>query len=77
MSASTVRFKFKNTRDAAMVTFDGPYISLAELKRQINKQSFGRISTSDDLVITNEQTNEGAAPKQHAGHPFCPAPLTA
>ena len=56
--AASVHFKFNNTPDYSTITFDGTYISLSELKRQIFS-SLGDTSPDCDLRVTNAQTNEG------------------
>lgn len=56
--AASVHFKFNNTPDYSTITFDGTYISLSELKRQIFS-SLGDTNPDCDLRVTNAQTNEG------------------
>jgi hypothetical protein len=57
--ASVIHFKFKNDKDFQTVTFDGLFIALPELKRQICQQKYGKAGTLEDLSISNAQTNEG------------------
>lgn len=56
--ADSVHFKFNNTPDYSTITFNGTYISLSELKRQIFS-SLGDTNPDCDLRVTNAQTNEG------------------
>jgi hypothetical protein len=56
--SSSVYFRFKNEVNPSTISFDGPYISLNELKREIFAQK-GSSATDTDLKITNAQTNEG------------------
>jgi protein MPE1 len=57
---SHVFYKFKSQRDPSQVVFDGPGISVFDLKREIitlNKLGNG---TDFDLAIYDESTNEGS-----------------
>jgi hypothetical protein len=56
---SHVYYKFKSQKDPSRVVFDGPSISVFDLKReiiQLNKLGSG---TDFDLSIYDESTNEG------------------
>lgn len=55
---SCVHYKFSSKLDYNTVTFDGLYITLSELKKQIMGRE--RLKATDcDLQITNAQTQEG------------------
>ena len=55
---SSVHFKFQNAKEYSTITFDGAYISVHELKREIFASQ--GITTPDcDLRVTNAQTKEG------------------
>ena len=69
---SCVHYKFFSKLNYDMVTFDGLYISLRDLKLQI----MGReklTAASCDLQITNAQTKEGAWGQQARRLGDCPA----
>src|SRR6202035_1322096 len=58
---SHVYYKFKSQKDPSRVVFDGPGISVFDLKREIitlNKLGSG---TDFDLSIYDESTNEGSS----------------
>jgi protein MPE1 len=57
--SSSVFFKFKSQREPSRVTFDGTGISVFELKREIIVQNRLGDGTDFDLVIANQDTNEG------------------
>lgn len=58
---SCVHYKFYSKLDYNTVTFDGLYITLSELKKQIMGRE--RLKATDcDLQITNAQTQEGTSP---------------
>ena len=58
--ASLVHYKFKSQKDFDTVTFDGMFISVGDLKRQIvDKKGLGR-DQACELLLTNAQSNEGA-----------------
>lgn len=57
---SCVHYKFYSKLDYNTVTFDGLYITLSELKKQIMGRE--RLKATDcDLQITNAQTQEGTS----------------
>jgi hypothetical protein len=55
---STVHYKFKNAKSYSSVVFDGPYITLSNLKEEIGKLAFGT-STEVALEILNAETMKG------------------
>ena len=56
--ASTVHYKFKSQKDYDSIEFDGMFISVGDLKRQIvDKRGLGR-DQAMELQLTNAQTNE-------------------
>ena len=60
----TVHYKFASSRDYATVTFDGGFITVADLKLAISAQKKLGLATLDgsgdmDLLITNATTGEG------------------
>ena len=56
--ASTVHYKFKSQKDYDSIEFDGMFISVGDLKRQIvDKRGLGR-DQALELQLTNAQTNE-------------------
>ena len=59
MAAGTVHYKFKSALQTSAVTFDGVFITVADLKRAIVEQAGLAEGTDCDLVVTNAQTNEG------------------
>src|SRR5271154_4235974 len=64
---SHVYYKFKSQKDPSRVIFDGPSISVFDLKREIillNKLGNG---SDFDLSIYDESTNEGNAPINKSG----------
>lgn len=68
---SCVHYKFSSKLDYNTVTFDGLYITLSELKKQIMGRE--RLKATDcDLQITNAQTQEGTS----SADSFQDAPLT-
>lgn len=57
--ASLVHYKFKSQKDFDTVTFDGMFISVGDLKRQIvDKKGLAR-DQACELLLTNAQSNEG------------------
>jgi hypothetical protein len=59
-----VHYKFLSSRDYATVTFDGGFITVADLKLAISAQKKLGLATLDgsgdmDLLITNATTGEG------------------
>ena len=54
----SVHYKFKSSKDAHTVTFDGVHISVADLKKAIMQQKKIGKSADLDLQITNAQTKE-------------------
>ena len=56
--SSSVFFKFKSQREPQRVAFDGPGISVFELKREIINISRLGDGTDFDLAIYNQDTNE-------------------
>lgn len=58
--SSSVFFKFKSQKEPSRVTFDGTGISVFELKREIIVQNRLGDGTDFDLVIANQDTNEGS-----------------
>lgn len=56
---SSVFFKFKSQKEPSRVEFDGTGISVFELKRDIIVKSGLGDGTDFDLVIFNEETQEG------------------
>lgn len=57
--SSSVHFKFKSQKELSRVTFDGTGISVFELKREIINQNRLGDGSDFELVIYNEDTNEG------------------
>ncbi|KAI9688830.1 MAG: hypothetical protein M1822_001187 [Bathelium mastoideum] len=55
---SSIFFKFKSQKDSQRVTFDGPGISVFEVKREIINISHLGDGTDFDLAIYNEDTND-------------------
>jgi len=55
---ATVHYKFKNAKNYSSVLFDGAYITVANLKKDIIKATFGA-SSEVDLQIQNAQTKQG------------------
>jgi hypothetical protein len=55
----SVHYKFKSAKDYDTVTFDGAFISVAELKREIIAQK-KLTANGNDLLLENAQTTEGA-----------------
>ena len=56
--ASTVHYKFKSQKDYDSIEFDGMFISVGDLKRQItDKRGLGR-DQAMELQLTNAQTND-------------------
>eukprot|EP00126_Sphaerothecum_destruens_P010423 Sdes_comp20737_c0_seq1m16587 len=55
---SSVHYKFKSSRDYDTITFDGPSISLVELKEAIILQKKLGKAGDLDLQVINAQTNE-------------------
>ena len=60
MFAVHYRFKSSRNEEFSAVTFDGPFISLGELKSRIIEAN--KLGNSDDfdLHVVNAQTEEGA-----------------
>ena len=57
--ASIVHYKFKSQKDFDTITFDGMFISVGDLKRQIvDKKGLAR-DQACELLLTNAQSNEG------------------
>jgi E3 ubiquitin-protein ligase RBBP6 len=54
----SVHFKFKTARDFDTIAFQGPYISLGELKKAILAKKRLSRSNDMDLEVMNAQTNE-------------------
>ncbi|KAJ2288261.1 Retinoblastoma-binding protein [Coemansia sp. RSA 355] len=55
---SHIQYKFRSSKDYSTAVFDGLSIPVAELKQEILREQ--KLNPEDfDLVITNEQTNEG------------------
>lgn len=61
-----VHYKFSSKLSYDTAVFDGPHITLGELKRRIMGRERLR-ATDCDLQITNAQTKEGTAPFSTAG----------
>ena len=57
----SIHYKFKSAIAYDTITFDGPYISVTELKKNIFEQKKLGKATDFDLQITNAQTGEGTA----------------
>ena len=55
---ATVHYKFKNAKNYSSVLFDGAYITVANLKKDIIKATYGP-SSEVDLSIQNAQTKQG------------------
>ncbi|CAG02696.1 unnamed protein product [Tetraodon nigroviridis] len=56
-----IHYKFASKRSSDTVVFDGPHMTLKELKRLIMEKE--KLRSGDcDLRITNAQTNEGNRP---------------
>lgn len=56
---SFVYYKFKAAKDYDTCTFDGPSISVFDLKKEIMAQKKLGKGTDFDLAIYNAQTNDG------------------
>ena len=56
--ASTVHYKFKSQKDYDSIGFDGMFISVGDLKRQITERRGLGSDRSMDLVLTNAQNDE-------------------
>lgn len=54
-----IHFKFKSAKDFDTITFQGPFISLGDLKRAIITKKKLTRSTDMDLEVVNAQTSEG------------------
>jgi protein MPE1 len=57
--SSWVFFKFKSAKEPTRITFDGTGITVFELKREIINVSRLGDGTDFDLVIYDENNNEG------------------
>ena len=57
--ASTVHYKFKSQKDFDVVTFDGMFISVGDLKRQIVDKKGLERDRACELLLTNAQTTQG------------------
>ena len=64
--ASSIHFKFQNAREYSTITFDGPYIALSELKKEIFA-SQGFTAPDADLRVTNANTKEGTHKEDKEG----------
>lgn len=63
--SSVVHYRFKCLKAHEVMLFDGPYVSVKELKKFINeKKRIGSTSTSE-LQISKEQTGEGLYSLSH------------
>ena len=67
---ATVHYKFKNAKNYSSVLFDGAYITVANLKKDIIKATYGP-SSEVDLSIQNAQTKQG-----EPGATWCAASAT-
>jgi hypothetical protein len=56
---SIIHYKFQSNRNYASITFDGPAITLRDLKEQISEAKSFPKSSDMELVISNAQTGEG------------------
>jgi len=56
---SSVFFRFKSSKDAIRVAFDGTGISVFELKREIITMNKLGDGTDFELKISSEDTNDG------------------
>lgn len=57
--SSSVFFRFKSQKEPSRVVFDGTGISVFELKREIISLNRLGDGTDFELVISEEDTNEG------------------
>ena len=57
--SSSVFYRFKSQKEPSRVSFDGTGISVFELKREIITQSKLGDGTEFELLINNEDSNEG------------------
>lgn len=57
--SSSVFFRFKSHKEPSRVVFDGTGISVFELKREIISLNRLGDGTDFELVISEEDTNEG------------------
>lgn len=57
--SSSVFFRFKSQKEPSRVVFDGTGISVYELKREIISLNRLGDGTDFELVISEEDTNEG------------------
>jgi protein MPE1 len=62
---SHVYYKFKSQKDPSRVLFDGPGISVFDLKREIISLNKLGAGTDFDLSIYDESTNEGIGAQRH------------
>ena len=58
---AAVHYRFANSTEEELVEFNGPYISVADLKKTIIQQKGLGKKGGVDLKIKNEQTKEGEA----------------
>ena len=69
---SSVHYKFLSCRDYELVTFQGPEISVADLKKEImqRKTGLGKLMLSMDLQILDSGTGKGIyIPTQNMSFP--------
>ena len=65
--SGAVHYKFKSSRNFSSVTFDGAFIKVAVLKRNIAEQE-GLLKTGGnalDLLLTNAQDGTGMVKVSH------------
>jgi len=55
----SIHFKFKSAKDFDTISFQGPFITLGELKKAILAKKRLTRSTDMDLEVVNAQDNEG------------------
>lgn len=58
--SSSVFFRFKSQKEPSRITFDGTGISVFELKREIIALNRLGDGTNFELLISSEDSNEGA-----------------
>ena len=68
--SSSVFFRFKSQKEPSRVVFDGTGISVFELKREIISLNRLGDGTDFELVISEEDTNEGELVRLESAFPI-------
>ncbi len=66
---STIFYRFKNSKDTSHVRFNGPRLSLDDLKAEIMCAT-GNADADFDLKVTNAQTKKGKWTPMLRGVPY-------